>query len=195
MATKKSVKSTKKTKSVTKKKVEEVEKIEDDFEEEVEEKPSKKSKEKDTLNIKGILIVIVCIAAFVGLSFLLPNGKKEESGNETTSEYKVSDWSKDVKEKTVVTILASTTCPHCQAYKPVITKLAKDNNFTLYFFELDALSQDEQNVVTSTFELTNFVGSVPYTFIVKNGKVVSDTTGFSTEDDTVKFLKASDIIK
>ena len=195
MATKKNVKSTKKTTSVTKKKVEEVEKIEDDFEEEVEEKPSKKSKEKDTLNIKGILIVIVCIAAFVGISFLLPNGKKEESGNETTSEYKVSDWSKDVKDKTVVTILASTTCPHCQAYKPVITKLAKDYNFVLYFFELDALSQDEQNVVTSTFELPNFVGSVPYTFIVKNGKVATDTTGFSTEDDTVKFLKASGIIK
>ncbi len=195
MATKKSVKSTKKTKSVTKKKVEEVEKIEDDFEEEVEEKASKKSNEKDTLNIKGILIVIVCIAAFVGLSFLLPNGKKEESGNETTSEYKVSDWSKDVKDKTVVTILASTTCPHCQAYKPTITKLARDNNFVLYFFEVDSLTTDEQNIVTSTFDLTNFEGAVPFTFIVKNGKVVSDTVGFSTEEETVKFLKTNGIIK
>jgi thiol-disulfide isomerase/thioredoxin len=190
-------------KTTTKKKVEKVKKIEEveeleeeeeDYEEEKKERKEKKSS-KDSLNIKPILITIICIAAFVGLSFILPNGKEENNKNETAEEYKVSEWVKDVKDKTVVTVLASTTCPHCQAYKPTITKLARDNNFVLYFFEVDSLTTDEQNIVTSTFDLTNFEGAVPFTFIVKNGKVVSDTVGFSTEEETVKFLKTNGIIK
>ena len=191
-------------KTTTKKKVEKVKKIEEveeleeeeeeDYEEEKKERKEKKSS-KDTLNIKPIIITIICIAAFVGLSFILPNGKGDNNKNETTEEYKVSEWVKDVKDKTVVTVLASTTCPHCQAYKPTITKLARDNNFVLYFFEVDSLTTDEQNIVTSTFDLTNFEGAVPFTFIVKNGKVVSDTVGFSTEEETVKFLKTNGIIK
>lgn len=213
MANKKNVKSTKKTTSNSKKKevkkvvkeVEEIEELEDEelddeeeFEEieEKEERPVKSSSEKNAPNYKAILIAVVCILLFACISFILPSGESNETTeNETSQEYSVSDWSKDVKEKTVVTVLASTTCPHCQAYKPTITKLSKENNFVLYFFEIDSLSNDEQNVVTSTFELKNFEGAVPFTFIVKDGKVVSDTTGFSTEEETVKYLKSNGIIK
>ena len=60
---------------------------------------------------------------------------------------------------------------------------------------MEELSEDEKNVVLGTFELENFDGGVPFTFIVKDGKVVSDTTGYSTEDSVIKFLKTNEIIK
>ena len=195
MANKKSTKkTTTKKKVVSKKKIEEKELEVEEPEEEKEVKevkreefkmPHKKSK------FKGLIIAVVFVAAFVLLSLVLPtNGEKQEN-----IKYSVSDWAEDVKEQTVVTVLASTTCPHCQEYKPVITALAKKHDFKLYFFEMEELSSDEQNVVMTTFDLENYDGGVPFTFIVKNGKVVSDTTGFSTEDDTIKYLKTNELIK
>lgn len=164
----------------------ELEEVEDIKEEKEVVKPKKASTKS---NKKGWLIAIVCVAAFFILSIVLPsNGSKEESKT-------VKDWAEDVKTKTVVTVIGSTTCPHCQDYKPVIKKLAKENDFLLYFFEMEELSEDEKNVVLGTFELNNFEGGVPFTFIVKDGKVVSDTTGYSTEDSVIKFLKANEIIK
>lgn len=164
----------------------EVEEVEDIKEEKEVVKPKKSSKQSKG---KGWLIAIVCVVAFFIISIILPsNGEKEESRT-------VKDWADDVKTKTVVTVIGSTTCPHCQDYKPVIKKLAKENDFLLYFFEMEELSEDEKNVVLGTFELENFDGGVPFTFIVKDGKVVSDTTGYSTEDSVIKFLKTNEIIK
>ena len=193
MANKKSTKSTKKVTKTNKKKEIKKEKVEEKIvaNEDTREPVREVKKSSGKRNMKGLLIAIIGIIVFFGISLILPTGGEKK----TVIKNDVTKWSTDVREGTVVTVLASTTCSHCQEYKPVITRLAKENDFNLYFFELEELSQDEQNVVTTTFDLENFDGGVPFTFIVKNGKVVSDTIGFATEDDTVKFLKTNEIIK
>ena len=163
-------------------------------EEVVKEKETKKEKTSKTKTCRynKLIIVIVCVAAFIGLSLLLPSNGEEK---EPEVVYDVSEWATATKEDTVVTVLASTGCGHCQAYKPVINELSKVHKFNLYFFELEELSQDEQNVVLTTYELENFTGSVPYTFIVKEGKIIDDTLGYADEETTVEFLTKNGLIK
>ena len=46
----------------------------------------------------------------------------------------------------------------------------------------------------STFNLVNFDGGVPYSFIVKDNKFVDDAVGYSEEDNVVSFLAKNGVI-
>lgn len=137
-------------------------------------------------------IIGTAIWVFVGLSFMInvsnPAQKQER-------EYHVEDWLVDIeKSEPVVTILGLTTCSHCQQYKPTIEKLADKHDFKLYFFELDELNEEERNMVEGTFELQTYEDSVPFTYIVKDKKIVAEETGFQSRDYTYQFLKDHKVI-
>lgn len=149
----------------------------------------------------GALIAAI-IWAFVGLSFLIDT-KGETKGPNTLQTKNVEDASTIIKEwyndvssgDYVVTIIASSTCPHCQAYKPVITELAEKEKFKLYFFEADELEDSDYDVISTSFELTNYEGSVPYTYIVHNKEFVSDTVGYKDEETTRNYLINSGVLE
>ncbi|UKI57295.1 MAG: hypothetical protein L6V81_08060 [Clostridium sp.] len=65
----------------------------------------------------------------------------------------------------------------------------------MYFFEGDQLSNNDYDILTSSFELTNYEGSVPYTFIVHDKEFVSDTVGFKDEDTTRNYLINSGVLE
>jgi hypothetical protein len=88
-----------------------------------------------------------------------------------------------------------TSCGHWQAYKPVIERLAEEEGFKLYFFETDALSQEDSEIVETEYEFETFENLVPFTFIVKEGKVIAENTGFGGEAEIVKFLLNNGVIK
>ena len=178
---------TKTVKKATAKKVKVVEKEEKEVVKVEEKKSSKKS------NLLTLALIGVGLVAFIVVSFLLPG--KEIEKKEKTEGPSVSEWVEKVKTEEVLTVIASTTCSHCQAYKPVITSLAEQYGFNLYFFELEELSDDDQNVLIYTFDLENFDGGVPYSFIVRDGKFVKDAVGYSDEDSVIDFLKQNKIIK
>ena len=185
MANKKNTKTVKKT--APKKEVEEKKKEVKEVEKVEEKKTSKKS------NLVTLAIISVCLVAFIVGSFFLPG--KEIEKKEKEEGPSVTEWAEKVKTEEALTVIASTTCPHCQAYKPVITKLAEEYGFNLYFFELEELSDDDQSVLVHTFDLENFDGGVPYSFIVRDGKFVTDAVGYSDEDSVVDFLKKNKLIK
>ena len=64
---------------------------------------------------------------FVALSFLISvNGP----GQAKEKEYSVADWIVETKKsEPVVTVIGMTSCGHCQAYKPVIERLAEEEGF------------------------------------------------------------------
>lgn len=141
-------------------------------------------------------------AAFIGLgiwifaivSFYIPNNY-EPKKQAVEANNNIDEWIMDTQNgETVVTVLGSSTCPHCQEYKPVITQLSENLGFKLYFFEMDTLSEEETGALTTTYELKNYEGLVPYTYIVKENKFVSDTTGYQDEETTIKFLQDNKII-
>ena len=144
-------------------------------------------------NIKTTLIIVIGLALFVGLSFLI---KTNGPGPKVEKEYIVSEWLEDSKgEEPVVTVIGMSTCGHCQSYKPVIEKLAEEKGFKLYFFESDLLPQNEATMIETTYELNAYEGYVPFTYIVQNGVVIAENTGYKDKETAVDFLKQNGVIK
>ena len=152
----------------------------------------KMSNENRTNLLTGTIIG-TGIWVFIALSFLISvNG----TGPSQEKEYSVADWIVETKKsEPVVTVIGMTSCGHCQAYKPVIERLAEEEGFKLYFFETDALSQEDSEIVETECEFETFENLVPFTFIVKEGKVIAENTGFGGEAEIVKFLLNNGVIK
>lgn len=152
----------------------------------------KMSNENRTNLLTGTIIG-TGIWVFIALSFLISvNG----TGPSQEKEYSVADWIVETKKsEPVVTVIGMTSCGHCQAYKPVIERLAEEEGFKLYFFETDALSQEDSEIVETKYEFETFENLVPFTFIVKEGKVIAENTGFGGETEIVKFLLNNGVIK
>lgn len=134
---------------------------------------------------------------FIGLSVMISGNTNTNKPVKVEQEAKfvASDWYNDTLASKVVTVIGSSTCPHCQEYKPVISALAEEFGFKLYFVEADKVTEEDNSVLYESYDLKNYEGYVPYTFIVDKGKFVTDTTGFESKDTTLKFLKENKIIK
>lgn len=129
---------------------------------------------------------------FIALSCLISvNGP----GVPQKIEYSVGDWIVETKkEEPVVTVIGMTSCGHCQAYKPIIQKLAEKKGFKLYFFEVDELSAEDAEIVETEYEFETFEDLVPFTFIVKEGEVIAENTGYESESAVQEFLKTYGVI-
>lgn len=134
-------------------------------------------------------IIGFCIYSLIFLIFF---GRSNENiGNGT-----IEEWYSDVTSgKEVVTVIGTSFCPHCQEYKPVIKALASKYKFRLYFFEFDTLPEEEKSILEGTYELKDFGDNVPFTFVINNNKYVSGTTGFSSREDSIEYLKGVKVIE
>ncbi len=138
------------------------------------------------------ILVVVLLVAFA----LLVMFTEEKPTNNTVEYPSVSAWQEETSEdKAVVTVLALTTCGYCQNYKPVIEELQEEYDFILYWYEIDTLSDADYTTLTSTYDLLNYEGSVPYTFVTKNGEFIVDVTGGMEKADTLKFLKDNEVVE
>ncbi len=128
---------------------------------------------------------------FFGLSFLI-----NTNGEPKPEPIKVADWYNDYESgETIVTVLASSTCPHCQNLKPVITASSEKYGYKLYFFEGDTLSEADYGKLTTTIELEGYEGYVPYTFVISNKKFMGSHTGEMEDSDLTEFLKQTKVLK
>ena len=104
-------------------------------------------------NKKAITIIVIAAftVLFIGLSFLIDTSGSKPSKN-TSDVPSAYDWLAETqkKDESVITVLALTTCQYCQAYKPIITKIANDYNLKLFFYEVDSLSSTESEILTSS---------------------------------------------
>lgn len=116
--------------------------------------------------------------------------KKEIIIDKDVTDVNMINWKRDINEgKKVITVIASSTCPHCKAYKPVIEDMAKEYNLLLYFFEVNQLSNSDKEVLTSIdSDKFSFSGSVPFTFIISNNEYIADKVGYSDISSVINFL-------
>ena len=162
----------------------------------------RKDKKESAKSVIVGTIISAVIWLFLGLSFLI-DGKENPKGKNTIKTQDVSKSADSIKNwyeavssgDYIVTIIASSTCPHCKAYKPVITELSEKEKFKMFFFEADELSDSDYKILSGTFTLTNYKGSVPYTFVVHNKEFVSDTVGFKDEETTRSYLISAGVIE
>lgn len=107
----------------------------------------------------------------------------------------IDEWYEDVNSGSlVVTVFGASYCEHCQAYKPVIQKLARKNNINLYFYEMDTLSKEDNERLNNSFNVGEYDG-YPYTFIMKDKEYVDGTIGYLFESEVVQFLNQHNLIK
>ena len=148
---------------------------------------SNKSKNKASNVLVGTIIGF-CLGGLAFLYFAQQGSKYENRS--------IDEWMNDINSgKEVVTIFGASYCSHCKEYKPVIFKIAKKNKINLYFYEIDITSTEDKDRLVNTYELTDFDGSVPYTFIMKDKKFVASDVGFQDEESTLEFLKENGILK
>ena len=108
----------------------------------------------------------------------------------------INRWQKDVRAgNTVVTVIGASYCEHCQAYKPVVQALANKHNINLYFYEIDTLSETDQDKLTSSFDLPDYEGRVPYTFVMRDGQFVKSYEGFQDQSQISAFFLETGVIK
>lgn len=165
----------------------------------------KNKRKQDALKAGKAGLAALCVWLFVGMSFILTdngdNNNKDESTELKTVDVKlasdtIKNWYNDLNSGAgVVTVIASSTCPHCKNYKPIITEVCEKENIKLYFFESDELSEDDYTILTNSINLKNYEGYVPYTFIVKDRNLVLDHTGEQDETATRDMLKEAGLLE
>lgn len=109
-------------------------------------------------------------------------------------EFDSSKWLNDVKSKNVIiNVIASSTCPHCHNYNPIIESVASNYKIKLYFIEVDKLENEEYISYINSISIPGYKGYVPYTFITYDGEVVSENVGELDRNETDKLI--SDVLK
>lgn len=165
----------------------------------------KNKRKQDALKAGKAGLAALCVWLFIGMSFILTDdgntNTKDDSTELKTVDVKlasdvIKNWYNDLNSGAgVVTVIASSTCPHCKNYKPVITEVCEKENIKLYFFESDELSEDDYTILTNSINLKNYEGYVPYTFIVKDRNFVLDYTGEQDETSTRDMLKETGLLE
>ena len=135
----------------------------------------------------GGIIGIVAVIAVIGLTIyaFVKDAKTEEHVEEITySEFKDKV---EGKNKSVI-LVGRNDCSHCVSYKPVITKVAEEYDFTVYYINTNNIKEE------SDFNaLWDFLGAngTPTTAVVAEGKLVAMHEGEMTRSDLIAFLKAN----
>ena len=151
----------------------------------------RKNRKEDAKSIGTASLIAAIVWLFFGMSFLVhTNSNKEPEVNEVTNWKEAFD-----NGETLVTVIASSTCPHCQNLKPIIEASSKKHGYKLYFFEADKLAEEDYTTVSTAVELKEYEGYVPYTFVISNKKYVKSHTGEMTDSELTKFLKEAKVIK
>lgn len=134
-----------------------------------------------------------------GKKLELYNIEKEENNVESinnidfsiikSEEFDSSKWLNDVKSKNVIiNVIASSTCPHCHNYNPIIESVASNYKIKLYFIEVDKLENEEYISYINSINIPGYKGYVPYTFITYDGEVVSENVGELDRNETDKLI-------
>ena len=134
-----------------------------------------------------------------GKKLELYNIEKEENNIESinnidfsiikSEEFDSSKWLNDVKSKNVIiNVIASSTCPHCHNYNPIIESVASNYKIKLYFIEVDKLENEEYSSYINSISIPGYKGYVPYTFITYDGEVVSENVGELDRNETDKLI-------
>jgi len=88
------------------------------------------------------------------------------------------------------------TCHYCNAFAPILNKVAAANDITVNYVNTDSLTKEEANdfYYSLTFYSKEEWGT-PLLLIVRNKEVIDSSIGLVTEDILIDFLKKNDIIK
>ena len=143
---------------------------------------------------KVIIIVIILLGMFVGLSFLLETDS--EKNQTSSSEPSVSEWVNDsLEEKFTIAVIAQTTCSYCEMYKPVVESVEnKYEDLNVYWFHTDQLSNADYSTLSGTYDISDTFKGTPYTMLTYHGVLVDYISGYVDEETLIQFLVDNGVI-
>ena len=163
------------------------------------------------IGVAGILIVICC---FVGekesnketfkltddVNQILTNAQKESSqiNDEDEKDFESIDIDKYLEyyngSEEKIIFIGRPTCSYCQVAEPIVKKINKDYDLTIYYLNTDDfVGDDEATFVTSDEFLKDGYGT-PMLFIVSNGSIVDKVDGLSDTAHYLDFFKKNNFI-
>jgi len=155
-----------------------------------------KKEEKKSNLLNYILVAFIVIMGASIFVMLRENSSiKEVSYQEYVEKKKSDDYS--------VFLLARDGCSHCQLYKPQVNEVARENNLTVYYLDVDNLSEEEfydihDNINALKDEYSsdnNAVLPTPTTVIFKNNTEIVSEVGNIGYDGFMNLLKNSGMVK
>lgn len=115
-----------------------------------------------------------------------------------------SEYDKLINEpSTKIIVIGQTTCSHCIAIKPTLNEIAKENNLTINYININTVTEDEYgafraSLTTLGYSEPSFVekGSfgTPLTLIIKDKKIVSYIAGECSKSKLVREFKKFGLI-
>ena len=135
----------------------------------------------------GGIIGLVAFALIVGLTIyaFVKDAKTDSYMEEIT----YSDFKDKVnsKKKSVI-MVGRDNCSHCVNFKPVLTKVAEEYDFTAYYINTNEI--ENQSDFDALWEFLGAEGT-PTTAVVQDGKLIAMHEGEMTRSDLIAFLKAN----
>ena len=142
---------------------------------------------------KVVILVVVGILALVGFSILSEQATKSATTEALSDVTALTE--KIPNDEYAVVVIGLTYCSHCHNFNPVITKVSSEYNLPLYWFDIDALGDEDSTTLSTKFGDDGYDGSSPYIAVMNKGKVVSTHVGEMGKDATITFLKEANAIK
>ncbi len=111
-------------------------------------------------------------------------------------DYKKYDEIYQSGKKSIV-VLGQTGCGACNAYKPIIDEIAKEEGITIHYVDMRQLNDDEPSKLLGSLSYFDNVESwgTPLTLIIENKKVVADQKGHNDKETTLEFFKTNGLLK
>lgn len=144
---------------------------------------------------KNIIIAIAVILVF-GLVFFISQKQEEKLNKQSTNNYfheiTVDQYNELLSRgNKFVLLLGRPGCPHCVAFKPVITNVANNKGVDVYYLNTDTIETLE--AWESIWNLVEQEGT-PTVAVIENNKLVNSTAGEMTTEDLLIFLNEAGVL-
>ena len=145
------------------------------------------------MNIKKkvAIIVIVCVVLLVG-AFIIDRIVGKNYFSEIEYDAIIEKIEND---ESFVLLISQTTCGHCKSYKPKLEAVANEYKLSVYYIDVDLLSEDEYNELNSHLSFSS--AGTPLTLFLKNGEETTVATrikGDASKEKIERKLKSNDFI-
>ncbi len=145
-------------------------------------------KKKNKSKLGSIIGIIVAIL-FVGL--VIYAFAKDEMASDYIKEVNYQELQEIInKDEKSIIFVGRNDCGHCLSYKPIVEKVAKNNNLKVYYINTNKVAEEskENSEALWTFFDTD---ATPTTAIVGSGKLIAREIGSLKEQQLLAFLKAN----
>jgi len=140
---------------------------------------------------RGMIIGVVITMLIMGIVVLLILGSNDDNGNQTLSgnatETMRSFHNYFNADELALIVIAQESCPFCSMYKPIVDAVAEELNVKYLYIDIDQLRLPQAEV-ENIMGMLGADGGVPFSAVVKNGKVVKNWSGFAEGDNLVAHL-------